>query len=347
MLWTVSCSFHAAKPGQIRLHGALDVLPLVRSGQTAFEKASGDQLAIQPSAHAIADLKNGQADIAIVGNDLTPKDQEGLDDHVIAYDAVCILVSSRVYNGGLQENQMDFGKGKVVNPVSKFAGLKELTLDELRMLYTQALGKNAVGEEESLPGSYLQFQPYTEDLTNPQSAIKEDPDNPGHVLGTWVWNAVPLAVTLYPAGKFDTQDLLFQKLGLPLADLNDPKLAVISPIYDSEEVLISQQFQIDAGLDKEESDRPFVFVELPASRQVTLRAIQHQFRVKAVSVDGIDPIKDIQGIYTGKYPFSRTIHLLTKQGARAEDQALIDFFLSPAGQKAIEGASFLPLPTGQ
>ena len=150
------------------------------------------------------------------------------------------------------------------------------------------------------------------------------------------------------AGMFDTQDLLFQKLALNPADLLKDQVTKTSGLFDTEEVLISQQFALGKNAaSKEESDEPFSFKILTVSRRVTVRAIQHGFKVNALSIDEVDPISDPANIYTGAYPFSRKIHLLTRPNPRPEETALLQFILSSDGQALVQQASYLPLPVGQ
>jgi ABC-type phosphate transport system substrate-binding protein len=77
---------------------------------------------------------------------------------------------------------------------------------------------------------------------------------------------------------------------------------------------------------------------------VTVRALQHGFSLRAISIDGVDPLADPKAIYDGTYPLGRKIYLLARQPLSENAGKVIEYLLSDQGQKGIENASYLSLP---
>ncbi|MDR3578024.1 MAG: hypothetical protein P4L50_29515 [Anaerolineaceae bacterium] len=331
-----------AAPPDLRIIGALDVLPIIQGVQKDFSQSNGMSLEIQPSTSSIKDLKAGRADIAILGREPSPAELVGLEDHVIAYDAVCMITNTRVYSGGLQ---MAFDNvGTLVQPASKYEGLRNLSLDELRGHISNLLRKSKTPWHlRGTNAGYYTFQVYLDD----NGLSEEDSDHPGQVLGTWVWNDVALYSEALPPGRFDTEEALFQKLGFQDTDLANPQISFIANNLDSEELLISHRYKIKPDLEKTVSDLPFEFWLDIVSLRITKKAIQHGFEVRALSINGVNPTSDPKVIYDGAYPLSRKIHFITRQPASPHDAALLQYLLSPAGQQLIAQADYLPLPPGQ
>jgi hypothetical protein len=321
----------------LKITGASDVIQIGRAAQADFQPSSGLELDVRSSKDPLEELRAGKADAILVGRDLTPQELEGTENTVIAYDAVCILISLRTYVGGTQQGTV----GSLIQPISKFSGLKDLSLDDLKQFYADILGIRTGDDFWYLPQGYLTFQPYTVEDT---LQSKEDADSPGHALGMWVWNFTPLGGELTTPGLMDTQAFLLQKLGYAQVDLRKSGLGFTPPNIGSEEEWISSRFDIAPEMDETISSWPFPFFLMPASRQVTERALQHGFSLRALSIDGVDPMGDDRAIYRGDYPLARKISLVVKKPVSANAEKFIQYLLSPAGQKAIKQASFLPLP---
>lgn len=329
------------KNNTLRVSGAADTLPLISKAAPSFSASSGIELIPLSSRTPLNALRTGKADVAILGRELSEDESREFESTPIALDAVCILICSRTANGGIQEGLLGgLGGRELIQPQSKFIGLRGLSLEQVRQFYANVLHLNTGEDYWVLPGNYLTFQSYTIENT---LAPKEDPDNPGHVMGMWVWNAIPLNSELTPPGMVDAQQALFQKLGFADVDLSRPRLGYVSLNIASEEEWISSRYDIAPGLSKENSSYPFNFFLMAASRQVTIRALQHEFKIHALLIDGIDPL-DPETIYSGTYPLDRKIYLATRRSAPNEKvNRLIDFLLSSEGQRIIEEASFLPL----
>jgi hypothetical protein len=341
-LWVASgCSAPAADENTLRVSGAVDTLPLIAKAVPGFSASSGLTLVPLTSRAPLQALQSGEAEAAILGRELSEEESREFQSTLIARDAICILISTRTAAGGMEQGLVGgMGGRELIQPRSKFEGLKELSLDEIRQLYANVLKINDEQNFWILPGNYLTFQPYTLGDT---LAPKEDPDNPGHAMGMWVWNAVPLNSELTPDGMVDAQQALLQKLGFAGVDLSQPGIGYVPLNIASEEEWISSRYDIAPGLSQEVSTYPFSFYLMAASRQVTLRALQHEFKIHALLIDGVDPL-DPESIYSGTYPLDRNIYLVTRRSTPdAQVNRLQDYLLSVEGQRLIEEASFLPL----
>ncbi len=130
------CSLLGSRAASLRVAGASDVLPAATAVEEAYTRTTGLQMALLPSTDAVASLKAGKVDVALLGKEPAPADLAGLEDHVIAYDAVCFLVNTRTYRGGEQEQ---LGPGGLMVPVEKTSGLSGLDSDEVKRIYQMNL----------------------------------------------------------------------------------------------------------------------------------------------------------------------------------------------------------------
>lgn len=336
------CAFQKRNPQIVRIAGARDVLPLAEKAASVFNEQTSLSLELLPSANALEDLKTGKADVALVGWDPAEGEMQGLQEHVVAYDAVCLLVSLRAYNGGHAEGSVNNGQALLPMATLK-GGFKNISSKDLKDFYRFKLGDRDY-HYWKYPVTYLVYRSAKGEV----GEFRVDPEEK-IVLGTWEWKPLPLRGEFFQPGKYDTQTVIFQQLGLSLTDLQRPdvKLDFVPKYFDSEEELISWRFEIDPMQAKEVSGRDFNFYILMASRQVTVRAIEHEFSLRPLAVDGIDPLEDVEAVYRGEYPFARRIRLLTIAQARPEVRSFVEFLLSPQGQRLIADARFLPLPTDQ
>jgi hypothetical protein len=190
---------------------------------------------------------------------------------------------------------------------------------------------------------YFTYQPYLDDSGLPVP----DPDKQVTFLGQWVWNDVNLGGELTAPGKFDTQTALFQRLGYPDTALSGAGISFVRPILDSEEELISARFAIIPQAIPLKSALRFQFYVGIDSRRITLKALHYGFSLRALQIDGIDPVSNSAAIYSGAYPFSRKIHVISAQAATANAQAFVRFLLSANGQRDVAKLYYLPLqPAG-
>lgn len=334
----VACAGPADSRPALRVVGASDVRPLAEAFQRELSVTTGISITVLSSVTSVADLKAGRADVAFLGREPTREELEGLRDIVVAYDAIFIVVDTRSYVGGIN---MDSTR----NPVefkTRTSGLKSLRLDELRALYGNPL--RGLDDQWRWRGGYWEFQAETSSATG---AVIENPNLPGYPLGTWVDKPVALRYELTQPGKFDTQRALYDSLGLDERKLSRERVAFLPPYYDSEEELVSRSYQLDEEQQREGvANRPFPFSVSALSRRVVLKAIAHGFALRVVAVDGIDPSQDTSSIYSGTYPLSRRIHVLTREPPSPDATAFVWALLSDAGQNLIEKYGLLPLPGG-
>src|SRR5271157_3339193 len=335
-----SCGGKSVVPSGLRVVGAYDMTPLAQAVQNDFQQATGLEMTIRSSTTSLRDLKSGAADVVILGREPSPAEVQSLQDTVVGYDAVCLVINARTYNGGFTE----MVAGGLITPEYKFAGIQNLTLDQVKNLEANLLLVNHDDSHWFLPSPALfQYQGYYDPITN---APVVDPSQPDLLQGTWVWNSVDFPGENLPPGKFDTQSVLMSRLGFSESLLNNPHLSFVTSLYDSEEELISARYQVPSSIQMREqvSSYPFDFFIRQVSRRVTLRALQYGFMLNALSVDGIAPLADPKVIYDGSYPFSRRIHILVREPSAKDALKLVNYLLSPQGQELIKAAGYLPLP---
>jgi hypothetical protein len=335
-----------AKPPQapgLRVTGAYDMIPLANAVQKEFQQSTKITMTIEPSKTGLQALKSGDSDILILGREPKPDEMQNLQDTIVGYDAVCILISTRTYNGGLQKMDNSLSGGLIIQQ-AKFKGIQNFSIGQLKNWVGNLLQVN-YGETHWFLNNpaYFTFQGYYDPITNAPSVKK---DNPKELSGTWVWNAVDFQGENLPPGKFDTQTILLDKIGFSENLLKNVRLSFVPDLFNTEEELISARFQVQASPQQvaQTSAYPFEFYILQASRRVTVRALQHGFFLKALSIEGIDPLSDPAVIYKGTYPLSRKIHIITRQPVTPDAQKFIDFLISQQGQALISSAQFLPLP---
>ncbi|MCD1124981.1 PstS family phosphate ABC transporter substrate-binding protein [Jinshanibacter sp. LJY008] len=69
--------------------------------------------------------------------------------------------------------------------------------------------------------------------------------------------------------------------------------------------------------------------------------MNHNDRLQLLSVNGIAPTAE--NIHNGSYPFSVNVYMVTARQPGPNTQKLMDWFLSPQGQKLIEDAGYVPI----
>ncbi len=359
VLWLFGCS--ANRPGRVgnaavssnglRVVGAADVLPLARGVQAVFTQTSQLVPDIQFSETSLADLDDGRADIVLLGREPTEEELRKYDAHVIAYDAVCLLTSTRVYSGGIQGDP-DWTPQRFF---AKFDGLRNLPVADVEAIVKQSFKQHS--SNWFWDGPYYLFERQKNlalvvgERADGPAAIQwiPDPNNPLMPLGTW--NKQPTVLPLYTLSprKIDGAAVLLKHFGYTAADFDNARQrglldhSGIVRYFDLEEEAISYYFTRRRTQPAEIGPEQFIFRLMPASRQVTLRAIKARYQVRAVSIDGINPITDIQAIYDGRYLLSRKIYALTRQSPSEVVEGYVRFLLSSEGQMAVEQASFLPL----
>jgi hypothetical protein len=336
----IGCAPQTSALPALRVTGAYDVIPIAAEYQknTAWSKEVG--LIVQPSTSSLVDVKTGKADLAIVGYDPGISDMQGLTDTVIGYDAVCLLINTRSYIGGLNQSDNSASGGLIV-PIEKAEPLQDMPLEEVRHFEANKLKLTQNEWISSRP--FFSYQPYFNDDGSPTLDLEQ----PKMQAGTWIWGQISYGGLSYIPGKFDTQAVVLQKLEIPTCCLNNASVSVAPRFYNSEEELISSRFRLlTPEMQKTVSNIPFTnnYFIAEISRRNTIRAIQHGFAVNALKIDGIDPLGDPQAIYDGSYAFSRKIHLVASMNNLSPTtKSFIRRMLSPEGQAMLAQLEFLPL----
>jgi hypothetical protein len=263
------------------------------------------------SSNSIDDLKQGKVEASFLGREPTPEELQGLKDYVIAYDAVCIIIDDNSFTGGMSARQ-------------KNTGFQALTMDNLKAIFS--------GTGWSWDSGFY------------MANTNIDP-------GSWLWDVpdvawVPQPKTIlnffiFPVGKYDTQSVLYQSLGLDEASLVSSRTSFTSSRYDKEEEVLSYEYNSsNYATDNGAQDFPFKLAF--ASRRIMTIAPQH-VPVRVIPIDGIDPLKNPQSIYDGSYKLSRKIHLLIRENSTNGALQLVQYSLSSDGQKMLADAGYLPL----
>lgn len=309
----------------VRLHAPGDLVLLAQAigANTEFSTSS------------LADLREGKCDAALVGRDLTKEDLTGLQDYIIAQDALCIVIDENSYIGYEPEGQGQADPILLLRAY-KTEGLRDLSSDDLKgflTFWTQPPGQRWVWK-----GDYYYWAILTDEQGEP---IFEDFQSGKYAMG-WVRDFPDIVprFNLIP-GTFDTQAVLYERL-----HLDENTLVTLSsggefvcPRCTDERQTLSGWYRNAPPFTR--GHHIFVFQIAYVSRSIMGEAMQH-LPIRVVSIEGMDPLADPTTIYNGAYPFARKIHLVVREGA-SEAEALGNWLISPEGQKFIAGIGFLPL----
>jgi hypothetical protein len=279
---------------------------------------------MEPSANSISELKQGKYDAVLLGREPTTEELKGLRDYVIAYDAVCIIIDENSYYGGTYNEK---GGG-----VCRTSGIRELSSSDLKEIFSFKSGSRWLWY-----GEY-----YTRDS--------------GFDRNSWLFNtdygwikdtASVLCSFIFPPGKFDTQTVLYQNLELDeKAVTSQFNEYPINEALSMEEEVLSYQYDRSYYYAKKYGNQNYIFQLGFASRRVMTIATKHA-PVKALAIEGINPMEDTESIYDGRYIFSRKIHLLMPDNGNPDVLQLAEFLVSQEGQDLITNVGYLPLPVSQ
>ena len=296
-------------PGDL---GYLSILVNDRAGKDPTIPSIGMYI----SEDSIADLKSGKTDVALLGREPTAQELQGLKDYVIGYDAVCLIIDQSSGLGGVM--------GPQGTPVAKTAGLKNLTTDDVKLILTKGYSWDG----------YFQSKPNLD---------------PGSILwtlegGKYAWDNPPRVITsafTFPIGKFDSQTVLYQELGLDEKQMLAGRTSFTCPQFSIEEEVISYEYN-GTMYSQSSGIQNFAFKVAFASRR-TMTLANLNAPVRVLTINGIDPVVNPQSIYDGSYPFSRKIHLLIKDNSSTELQNFANLMVSQVGQQFMKDSGYLPL----
>ncbi|MGP8079382.1 MAG: substrate-binding domain-containing protein [Dehalococcoidales bacterium] len=315
------CAANDGSSTNLRISGSWDLYSMQTAIEDNMPKDAGfPSIAVMPSTNSINDLKNGKCDAVVMESEPTADELEGLKDYVIGYDAVCIIIDENSYDGGTYSQ---FGGA----PLVKNGGLQNLTSDDLKAILTtnpnqswQWNGDYYLANGGLDPGSWLAANPSV----------------------YWLKTAVSVNFNFFfPYGKYDTQTVLYQDLGLDEKAILAQRSSFLDPKLNQEDEILSWEYMGSNYFATKFGPQNYAFKLGFASRQVMTIAPQH-VPVRVVSVDGINPMTDPQSIYDGTYKFSEKIHFLVRDNDTAT-QSLANYLLSAAGQKIIANAGYLPM----
>jgi hypothetical protein len=313
---SAGCGSSSTAEDQASIRAAWDMVPLaqalVDSGNTGTVSTVVEAM---PATDATADLQRGQCNSVILGREPSSQELQGLNDEVIGYDAVTILIDASSANGG------EWWVGNMPN--HRTTGLKALATAELKGLFSFWI--TPPGQRWKWTGDYDAWVAHYDDA--------------GQMVGQgWVHQdeSVPPPFT-FALGKYDTQTALYQALGIDESAVTDTaaQRGLTAVNVDSEEQVLASEYPPG------QATGDFIFKIGFSSLRTAKLAIQ-RLPVSVIAIDGVDPVVAPQSVYDGTYPLTRRIHLLT--GANCpESEGLAQFLLSPDGQKVIQDAGYLPL----
>lgn len=315
-----SCSSNSNDPAvKISVPGDLYYLGAIINDASSTN-AGVPPVKVNFSEDTINDLKKSKADAVLLGREPTANELQGLNDYVIALDAVCIIMDQNSYVGGQY-----LGNG---HPTVKTGGLQNLTTQDLLQIF-----RAPTGAAWSWNGEYYVRDPLL------------DPDSWMYSQDNLAWIKQPAQVIHplnFPVGEFDTQSIIYNDLGLDEESEVTHKGGYLDPKLHLEEEVLSFEYNGQIYSSTQNGSQNFVFKLGFASRRVMTIAPQH-VPVSVVSVDGINPMTNPQSIYDGTYKFSRKIYLLIRQNSAESVVKLANFLQSSAGQKLITDAGYLPI----
>jgi hypothetical protein len=304
----------------LRISGSWDLYSMSAALEAnAAQEGGTPSVDMVPSPNSISELKNGECDAVVMEREPTADELQGLKDYVIGYDAVCIVLDENSYDGGTYSQ---FGSA----PLIKNSGLQNLTTGDLKSILStdpnqswQWTGDYYVANGGLDPGSWLATLPDV------------------------YWNKTAVSVNFnffFPEGKYDTQTVLYQDLGLNEKDILSQRGSYLDTKLNQEDEILSWEYLGSNYFATKFGPQKYAFKLGFASRQVMTIAPQH-IPVRVLSVDGINPMTDTQSIYDGTYKFSQKIHLLIRDNDPVPE-TLANYLLSTAGQKIIANAGYLP-----
>jgi len=270
------------------------------------------------SSENINELKQGKTDAVFTGREPTKEELAGLKDFVLAYDAVCIILDENTYLGGIVSSG-----GR---PLRKSSGLQGLTTEAVKSIIS--------GQGWQLSENYFEGNQGVDInswLINVDSVV-------------WIPGSRSVANAFYfPPGKYDTQTVLYDSLGLDEKSMLSGWKAFTSSRFNIEEEVLSYEYN-GSNYSQASGKQDFPFKLAFCSRRAMTVAPEH-ISVKELTINGIDPLTEPESIYDGSYPFSRKIHLLVRQNSSADTMQMADYLLSPEGQQLMAEAGYLPLRT--
>jgi len=306
--------------GVVRISGADDVIsPMQRLIVPDFNQQSSVKIQTDFSASAIQQVRNGKSDIALFGTTPSPSELTGLVDHVIAYDAVCIIIDNNSYQGGI------FSQGGT--PLRKSDGFQNLSLSDLKSIFSYYITPF---------GFRWTWQYYS-------WGVPIDL-NTGSASGSATWLQQPKFISpsmFFQPGKYDTETDLFQTLGINEQQVSKALKNQFSDTnLNAEEEYLASEYPSGYPYNKGSADFPYKLSF--ASRRVIPLAMQN-VPISVVSINGINPLTDTQAVYNGTYPLSREIHVVTRSDCSLSTSQFVNYLLSNQGQQALANAGYLPV----
>lgn len=348
VLLTLGVVLGVASPGcrsatataPIEIRGALDMVRLAEIVVDDQAERGLPRAHFQHSTTSIEDLKQGRCNVVFLGRDALPEEMRGLREHVVAYDAACLLIDENSFEGGIRPTE-----GR---PSQKAGGLKELSLEELRNILRDSV--TGTTQRWLWVGPIYRWDPVAELTGEPSLTPMPQPTartyTAEEIAASENWALTPrvLNIPVYPPGMYDTQSVVFKALGLdegalPSSRAGSDESKQASYEKGEEEVVLSVRYR--PGPPNSIGGSSFEFRISICSFRVAKIAPKH-IPVRVLAVEGVDPVVHPATLYSGSYPLTRKIYVLTREGAPPEVEALAHHLTSAEGQRLVEKAGHLP-----
>jgi len=306
---TTGCYPESAEASSVILRGPYDLLPLMDLFRREVGPTLGVEVIVEPSTDAVGELSNGRCTLAFSGRELSSAEKEGISHTVVGHDAVCVVIDENTYYGGTARMG--------ARPLRKSDGLQHLTLDELKSAYEFWVVEP--GQRQIWTGTYQS--------STPSGGWRDDVK-------------VVFNVFFFPSGKYDTQTVLYDVMGLNEVAILEAVDHFTAETMVTEAEVLSKEYKVDPPYIRRSGD--FMFKLGFASRCVTQAAVT-RIPVRVVAIDGMDPLRNPEFVYSREYPFVRDLTVLYGSEVSGAAGSLVEWALSAEGQAAIAQAGYLPL----
>ncbi len=306
----------------VALHITWDFFTIGEAIKKALTDKGTTGLQVVISESKMDDLRKGKCHAVLLGREPTEEELKNFNFTVIAYDAICVIIDDNSYMGG------EWQVGNM--PVRKTEGLRNLKLDDVRGIFSYYLCQKKE-DYWRWSGELYSWKPVIDSKTGEPLG---DPNSPQTLNRAYDWQKEHKAILChyrFPVGKYDTQTAVYQLLGLDELTIAAKWRTFSAPHLNTEEEVISHEFPAEPPFLQGTQDFPFKIGF--TSRRVLNLARQNGLPVKAININGINPVTEIQAIYDGTYPLSRKIYVVTPLTPSPNAEMLVKFLLAEEGQK--------------
>jgi hypothetical protein len=327
---SVGCGTSQASSEAINMHVTWDLMHLAQAIKETYPQDSGVPFQAAVSQSKMEDLKKDICNAALLGREPTPEESSQFSITAVARDAVCIVIDHNSYEGG------EWAVGSM--PVSKTEGLRNLSQEDVRGIFSYFLNLET-GDYWKWQGEYYVWGPVYDPETGEPLG---DPNSPLTHFELRDWNREARVMSCafqFPVGKYDTQTVLYQSLGLNEGEIAEKWHTYTSGTLNTEEEVVSFEYPNEMPFVAGSQD--FRFKIGFVTRRVYELARENGLPIRAISIDGINPAWDTEAVRNGDYPFVKNIYLVLPKAPSPTGEALAGFLLSEEGQQLLTESGYL------